>query len=253
MNPYKIYILRYAWRTANSAEIVMQDIHRQALEMSYYMWVITNGEHIAVVDIGFTEEMSKRRGREWICHPAQRFEQIGIDPNKVEHVIVSHMHWDHCGNYAMFPNATFYLQEKEMAFWTGKYLKYKAFNYAVEIEDIIALVKLNHDGRIAFTDGTQQILPGITVHRVGGHTAGIQITQVECGSGTAVVASDATHTYRNVRERMPTYIIHDIPQYLDGFELMSRLVKQESYILPGHDSEVMKLHPIVSEGVALLQ
>ncbi|HUJ73936.1 MAG TPA: N-acyl homoserine lactonase family protein, partial [bacterium] len=220
MRPYKIFILKYARRDAHSSEIVLGDYHRSPMDMSYYIWVATNGEHTAVVDMGFTPAMCAKRGRQWLADPAVLMDAVGVDPGKVQHAIITHMHWDHVGYYSLFPKATFYVQEEEMRFWTGRHAKYPAFNAGVEVEDVCALVRLNYEGRVAFTQGSQTVLPGITVHKVAGHTAGIQIVEVQTASGPAVVASDAAHTYRNLRENRPFPLLHDVAGYLDGFELM---------------------------------
>lgn len=253
MQPYKIYILRYARRDAHSSEIVMGDYHMTPMDMAYYMWVVTNGEHTAVVDMGFTSEMCKKRNRQWLKDPADLLDSVGVNAKKVDHVVISHLHWDHVGNYELFPRATYYLQEDEMQFWTGKYVKYPVFNQAIEVEDICAMVRYNYDGRVQFTNGTQEILPGVKVHRVGGHTKGIQIVEAMTASGPAVVASDATHTYRNINEMKPFLILHDVPSYLDGFETIKRLAKDENHILPGHDAEVMKRQKRISDNVCVLE
>ena len=52
---------------------------------------------------------------------------LDIDCTKVEHVILSHFHYDHVGCYALFPNATFYIQDAEMNFYTGRYVRQAAF------------------------------------------------------------------------------------------------------------------------------
>ncbi len=44
---------------------------------------------------------------------------IGVDAESVEHVVVTHLHYDHAGNIDKFPKARFYLQEREMAYATG--------------------------------------------------------------------------------------------------------------------------------------
>src|SRR5262249_52922346 len=137
----------------------------------------------------------------------------------------------------------------EMQFWTGKYVKYPVFNHAIEVEDVCAMVRYNYDGRVRFTNGSQEILPGITVHRVGGHTKGIQIVECMPASVPAVVASDAGHTYRNIAEMKPFLILHDVPGYLDGFETIKRMAKDENHILPGHDAEVMKRQKRVDDNV----
>jgi glyoxylase-like metal-dependent hydrolase (beta-lactamase superfamily II) len=195
----------------------------------------------------------KKEGRQWLCHPAERLQSVGIDPARVEHVILSHLHWDHGGHAALFPKATFYLQEAEMAFWTGKYVRYQHFRTPMEVDHVVEMVRLNYDGRVRFVDGSAELFPGITVHRARGHTAGIQVTEVRLASGTAVVASDAVHTYRNLRDNRPTPIILDASGYLDGYELVRRLAREESYILPGHDAEVLRLHPQVAEDVVRLE
>jgi glyoxylase-like metal-dependent hydrolase (beta-lactamase superfamily II) len=254
MQPYKIYIMQYARRDATTSELLLGDYHNAPYEMGYYMWALSNGEHTVIVDMGFTEETcAEREGREWVFDPAGRMDAIGIDPGKIEHVIVTHMHYDHVGNYALFPKATFYVQEDEMAFWTGRYARYPAMNVAMNVEDVVALVRFNYEGRIAFCQGTREIVPGITVHRVSGHTAGMQIVSVPTAKGMAVVASDASHTYRNYKENTPFTILHDIPGMLDGFELIRALADEEELILPGHDAEVMKRYPLVTDGVAILE
>jgi len=223
------------------------------MDMAYYMWLVTNGEHSVVVDLGFTREMCAKRGRQWLHEPAGLFDQVGFPTDKIEHVIVSHMHWDHVGNYKLFPNAKFYIQEDEMTFWTGKYVKYPVFQHAIEVEDVVEMVRYNYAGRLYFPDSGDEIVPGVKVHKVGGHTKGIMITEVPTASGTAVIASDAVHTYANLRSNTPFTIIHSVPDFIDGFNTMRRLAADEDHILPGHDADVMNRHPLVHEDIALLK
>src|SRR5207249_796131 len=82
------------------------------------------------------------------------------------------------------------------------------------------LVTLNYDNRIRIVDGDQDVLPGIRVHRVGGHTAGLQIVTVQTARGTVVLTSDASHFYRNVETRQPVQIITNLPEMLEAFETM---------------------------------
>ncbi len=254
MQPWKVYALRYARRDAVYGALKLGDMHDTTpLDLGYFLWVLSDGEHTVVVDDGFTRAMCERRGRQWLAEPAARLESIGVDPDRVEHVILSHMHWDHAGNHALFPRATFYLQEDELAFWTGRHVRYEVLRAPMDVESVMELVRLNYDGRVRLLDGSAEILPGVRVHRVGGHTKGVQITEVQTASGTAVVASDAVHTYHNLRDNRPTPIIHNVPEYLDGYETIRRLARDESYIFPGHDAEVMRRHRPVAEDVVMLE
>ena len=252
MKPYKIFIMQYARRETSTSESFLGDPHQTPLEMAYYMWAVTNGEHSFVVDMGFTRPIGERRGREWVCDPEVRLKAVGFDPAKVERVVITHMHYDHVGNHALFPNARFFIQEDELAFWTGRYAKYRALNHSIEVEDVVTLVRANFEGRVAFTRDRDEIVPGVRVHRASGHTKGMQIVEVPISSGTAVVASDATHYYRHFQEYTPFPVLHDIPGVMDGYEKMRELASREELILPGHDPEVLKRHPLQEEGIALL-
>ncbi len=253
MTPFKIYIMQYAYRESHTTEILLGDPHGEPVGMAYFMWALVNDEHTVVVDMGFTEAVGTARGRTWVAHPAANMETIGVDPAKVAHVIVTHFHYDQVGNYDLFQRAAFYVQQDEMAFWTGPYAKYKALNHSIHVEDLVALVRFNFEGRVAFCDGTREIVPGVKVHRVGGHTKGMQLVEVQTASGTAVVASDASHYYRNFQEYTPFPVLHDIPGILDGYERMRELASREELILPGHDPLVLERFPVIHEGIALME
>jgi glyoxylase-like metal-dependent hydrolase (beta-lactamase superfamily II) len=137
-----------------------------------------------------------RRGRQFLRCPSKGLAELGVDCTAVQHVILTHFHYDHVGNYALFPHATFSVQDAEMAFDTGRHASEGAFRDSVEVDDICALVRLNYERRLAFVDGSREVVPGIAVHHVGGHTVGMQIVTVAHARGQAVVASDAAHYYR---------------------------------------------------------
>jgi glyoxylase-like metal-dependent hydrolase (beta-lactamase superfamily II) len=170
----------------------------------------------------------------------------------VEHVILSHFHYDHVGNYALFPNATFYVQDEEMQFYTGRHVRHPAFRHAIEVEDIMALVRFNYEGRLTFIDGEQEVVPGISAHKVGGHTAGLQIVTVQTKEGRAVVASDASHYYHNFEKNVPFMVIHDIPRMYQAFERMRALADKPELIIPGHDPLVQERLHRVADGIVSL-
>jgi glyoxylase-like metal-dependent hydrolase (beta-lactamase superfamily II) len=250
--PYTIYAVQYAYRKTTSTELFYHDYHNTPMGMDYFVWAITNGDHTVVVDLGFTEEVGTRRGRTFTRCPSKGLAEIGIDCNRVEHVIVSHFHYDHVGNYALFPNATFYVQDTEMSFNTGRYMSTPAFRHSIELDDILAMVRYNYDGRLTFIDGEQEILPGIAVHKVGGHTAGMQIVSVQTQEGRAVVASDASHYYHNFEKGIPFQTLHDIPGMYYAFQRLYELADKPELIIPGHDPMVQERLNRVGEGIVSL-
>lgn len=251
--PYRIHVLCYARRDGMTREVLLGNHGTEAVPLAYFMWAVSNGEHAVVVDLGFSPQVGRRRGRHWQADPATLLQHAGVDPHTVQHVVVTHLHYDHAGNHALFPQATFWLQRAELAFWTGPHACHDVFAGAAEPSDVVEFVRLNQAGRVALVDGTAEVVPGVRVHRVGGHTAGMQVVEVAVPSGTAVIASDAAHTWLNLQRDLPAPILHDVPGVLDGFALMRALATREALILPGHDAAVMERFPRVAEGVALVE
>ena len=250
--PYRIHAVRYAHRKCTSSEAFYGDYHASPMTMDYFVWALTNGAHTVVVDLGFTEAVGTRRGRQFLRCPSEGLAEIGVDCGRVEHVVLSHFHYDHVGNYALFPNATFYVQDAEMAFYTGRHAALPSFRHSIEVDDVCALVRLNYERRLIFVDGAREIIPGISVHKVGGHTAGMQIVTVDHAKGRAVVASDASHYYRNFEKRIPFNTLHDLPGMYRAFEVIRELATSEDLVLPGHDPLVLERLKRVGDGIVEL-
>jgi len=144
------------------------------------------------------------------------------------------------------------VQDAEMAFYTGRHAAMPAFRHSVEVDDVCALVRLNYEGRLVFVDGAREIVPGISVHKVGGHTAGMQIVTVDHAKGQAVVASDAAHYYRNFEERIPFNTLHDLPGMYRAFDRIRELAGDEELVIPGHDPLVLERLRRVADGIVEL-
>ena len=252
MSSYKVYAVEYAKRMAPVSDLFLRAQGVEQLPMSYFFWAIVGEGHTVVVDAGFTEEKAKLRGRTLTLGFENGLKSIDIDPKTVKHVVLTHFHWDHMGNLDCFPEATFYAQVKEMMFWTGPYSRYAAFNEVVETDDILGAVRLQLEGRLVLFDGSKEILPGITLERVGGHTAGMQVVYVDTDAGRSVIASDAVKTYRSLRESIPDPFLHDIPEMLDAYERIRTIVPDENLIFPGHDPDALNRFRKVSDAAVVL-
>ena len=249
---YQVYAVQYAHRETSSSEVFFGDHEGTPVGMDYFVWAITNGERTVVVDLGFTEEVGTRRGRQFLRSPDRGLAEIGINCAAVEHVIITHFHYDHTGNYALFPRATFYVQDAEMRFYTGRHARQPAFRRSIEVDDIVALVRLNYDGRVSFVHGEHEVVPGVRVHHVGGHTAGMQVVTVQTERGRAVLASDAAHYYRNLDDNVPFQTLHDLPGAYHAFRRLRELADAPDLIVPGHDPIVLQRLRSVGPGIVAL-
>lgn len=249
-NDYRLYAVRYASREATTSEVFYQSDDESALGLDYYFWVAANKARAVVIDVGFSEAAAASRGRSFLRKPKDALAEIGVDPGQVEHVILTHLHYDHAGNHALFPRATFFVQEAELAFAAGRNASVPAFRSKTEPGELAELIRLNYEGRVQILDGDCEIVPGIRVHKVGGHTAGLQIVSVETGRGRAIVASDAAHYYQNLEQGIPHRTIHDINGVYDGFQRIRELASSPDLIIPGHDPQVLTRLRGVGDGIA---
>ena len=142
------------------------------------VWVIRNPARTLLVDTGFSADMAVRRGRRYLASPVDLLKQIGIAAESVEDIVVTHMHYDHAGNIAAFPKARLHLQEKEMAYCTGRCMCHAAMRSPFEARDVAQAVERLHAGQLVFHDGDAEIAPGVSLHLIGGHTAGLQVVRV---------------------------------------------------------------------------
>ena len=247
---FEVYAVRYAYREARRDEHYYgHDPHDGPMPMDYFVWAAVSSDHTVVVDTGFTAEVAARRGREHLRSPAEGLEALAIDCARVPYVILTHLHYDHVGNLGDFPAATFVVQEEEMAFWTGRYAGKEQFRILIEAGDVLYLVRENFRGRLRFVAGSEEIVPGIEVHRTGGHSAGLQVVRVKTERGNVVLASDATHFYANVEEDRPYGIVSDLARMYGAFDLVRSLADSPDHVVPGHDPLVMQRFPPAREGL----
>jgi glyoxylase-like metal-dependent hydrolase (beta-lactamase superfamily II) len=170
-----------------------------------------------VVDCGFDEATATRRGRT-ILRPVQDcLRAVGADPAEVADVVVTHLHYDHAGNLDLFPDAVFHLQEREMAFATGKHMCFHCLRHPFEVEDVVRMVRALYADRLRFHDGDAEVAPGVSVHRVGGHSDGLQMVRVETARGPLVLASDASHYFANMQRQNPFPVVYDVGAMASGW------------------------------------
>jgi glyoxylase-like metal-dependent hydrolase (beta-lactamase superfamily II) len=244
---YEIFALRYAHfadRT-RGANFLFPDDHAAAMPIDFYLWAVRGHGHTIILDTGFDKDSADRRGRTWLRSPLDALRGIGIDPASVGHVVVSHMHWDHAGNWADFPAARFHLQEAEMQYCTGRCMCHEPLRRPFDVEHVTTAVRHVFADRVAFHAGSAEIAPGISLHLVGGHSGGLQILRVPTARGWVVLASDAAHFWANIRARNPFPLVHNVEKMLDGWVTCETLADGPDHIIPGHDPLVLARFPAV--------
>ena len=248
---YEIYALRYATRPAKRSDhFIGGDPHDGPMPMDYFLWVVRGGGRTVVVDTGFTAEVATARGRTFLIQPTELLRRLGVTPESVGDVVLTHLHYDHAGNLDKFRNAAFHVQDEELAFATGRYMCFHRFRHGYEVDDVVDLVRLVYKDRVHFYKGDAELAPGISLHRIGGHTAGMQCVRVHTARGWVVLASDTTHFYENMESQRPFTTAFHLGDMLEGFETLRRLADTPEHIVPGHDPKVMERYPPATAALA---
>ncbi len=253
--PFEVFALRYATHNRRRSDNFLGgDPHDGPMPLDYYLWVVRNSQNIYVVDTGFDAETAQRRGRTLLRDPVEALRQIGVEPTTVSDVIVTHLHYDHVGNFAHFPQARFHLQEQEMAYATGRHMGHARLRHPFNIEHVVGMVRCVYKDRVQFHQGDAQIVPGLSVHLIGGHTPGLQCVRVWTARGWVVLASDASHLYAHFESGRPFPNVVRVDQMLDGYLRLKELASSPEHVIPGHDPLVMQRYPAPSnelEGICV--
>jgi glyoxylase-like metal-dependent hydrolase (beta-lactamase superfamily II) len=249
---YEVFALRYAENphARRSQNFIGGDDHDQPMPLDYYMWVIRSASEAILVDTGFDAEAATQRRRTLFATPAELLADIELVPDAIQDVIITHMHYDHAGNRDLFAQARFHVQDREMAYATGRCMCHAGLRHAYDGRDVAAMVGRLYEGRLCFHDGISHLRPGISLHRVGGHTDGLQVVRVWTRRGWLVLASDASHFYANMEQGRSFPIVHNVADMYEGHRLCYSLADGAANVIPGHDPLVTRRYPAAAPHLA---
>ncbi len=247
---YEVYAIRYAHGARKRSEnFVGGDPHDGPMPLDYFVWAIVGEKATYVVDMGFEESVGNRRGRQTTKSVSEGLAAIGIRHEEVRDVILTHFHYDHCGNNHLFPNARFHVQDAEMEFATGRCMCHPVMRHPFEEEDVVTMVRRVFADRVVFHDGDAEIADGISLHLTGGHSKGLQCVRVRTRRGYVVLASDVTHFYEHMETDRPFIVVVDVGKQLEGYRTLRRLADTPDHIIPGHDPLVLARYPAAAPGL----
>ncbi|MDT4792819.1 Metallo-beta-lactamase superfamily protein [compost metagenome] len=242
---YEVFALRYARvdRSRHENFIDCHHDHDHAMPMDYFVWLIKGEVDSILVDTGFNQQAADKRGRALLHCPIDTLRCLGVNPDELQDVIITHLHYDHAGNMDLLPKARFHIQDDEVSFATGRCMLHRPLRHSYNVEDVVHLIRSVYQNRVVFHDGDYELVPGIQVFKIGGHTAGLQVVRIHTSRGWVVLASDASHFYSNMLDDSPFPIVFNVGDMLDGYRTLSRLADSADHLIPGHDPVVRRRFP----------
>lgn len=241
---HEVYAITYGKHDPRPASdnFIGGDPHNGNDPLTYYVWAIVGDSGTIIVDTGFDEAVARRRNR--VIQPLRdSLGAMSIDPDSIRDVIITHLHYDHSGNTALFPNARYHLQDCEMEYATGRCMCHAMQKAPFECDYVVDMVRNVYAGRVAFHDGADELAPGITLHHIGGHSKGLQCVRVRTKRGDVVLASDTAHLYAHIDQGRVFPITYNVADVLEGYQTLRKLATSRHHIVPGHDPRVLELYP----------
>ncbi|HEX9043768.1 MAG TPA: N-acyl homoserine lactonase family protein [Candidatus Limnocylindrales bacterium] len=171
--------------------------------------------------------------------PENALKAAGVAARDVELVILTHLHWDHAGNCDLFPDADVVVQEAELryAIAPGRFFRRGFLSPESGWPKPPPYVVPN----LRTVRGEVEIVPGVSVVPVPGHTPGSQAVLVRTASGIMCIAGDAVMSYDNLEFDTPPGYHVDVDASVDSLDLLRR---RASAILPSHDYRVFDGRPV---------
>lgn len=152
---------------------------------------------------------------------------LGVSPEDIDIVILTHLHWDHASNNQLFPKARFIAQKKEYDYLIAPEPEVKS-GYE---PDLVLQTKYE------LVDGDSDVVEGISVVLAPGHTRGMQCVVVETTEGKYILAGDLVLSFEDWEAvpRIPNPVNYDPDLILESLKKIERM---NGTVLMAHDDKI---------------
>lgn len=179
------------------------DCNRIHLAMNVLL--VEDGRRTVLVDTGAgTKWDQKHRDMFGIDGrtPEELLEPAGLRPDRVDWVVLSHLHFDHAGGCTVFsgggeavpafPNATYVVQRGELGTARWNHERTRASYLRDDFEPLV------REGRLRTVDGEDWLLPWLGLERAPGHTPHMQVARIRSGGRSLLFLADLVPTTSHV-------------------------------------------------------
>ena len=253
---YEVDAIRYATLPAFrvSGLVAGADTSRR-MDIAMSVWLLRGGERRNVlVDAGFHRQRFIERWKpKDFESPSEAVRRVGVAPEEITDIVITHVHWDHADGIDLFPNANVWIQADEYHHYVTP-LTGAPQERGIEPEVSQMLFDLERRGKLRLIEGdAREFLPGITAYTGGKHTYASQYVGVRTAAGTVIIASDNLYLYENLDKRAAIAQTLDAASNLRAQERMRSLASHVRLIVPGHDPAVFQRFLTAKTGVARIR
>lgn len=163
---------------------------------------------------------------------------IGINPEDIDYVILSHLHLDHAGGVGSFPNATYIAHKKEIEWAFNPECPQKAAYIMQDISKDVKWLPIENEFEEAydlFNDGVIQIYP------TPGHTPGHLSVIINMQSKSMLLTSDCCYTEENLYDNIPPGLVWSAENSISTINWIKKMQTEKNVeVIAGHDPVAWK-------------
>lgn len=178
-------------------------------------------------------------------HIVERLGEVGLKPSDIAAIVNSHLHYDHAGGNAAFPEATVYVQRRE---WEAAHAAdmvarngYNPSDYEIPAASHVVCVDGERD---LYGDGTILLLPTY------GHTPGHQCLLLRIGGRVIILSGDACYLGENVERCRASRLSFNVGDAQFSLERLAAMKRQGAELIIGHDPQQWSQLPHAPAAIA---
>ena len=232
-------------KTLWSRKLPADELNR--IPMGFNCYVIRTGEHTILIETGGGDKMDERARERAKLPPVPEtlpvaIQRHGIDPESIDIVINSHLHWDHCnGNTVLTPNGAV------AAFPRAQYFASRGeWEHAHErhVRDSVAYNDANYDplierGQMTLVPDGYEVVPGVKMQTARGHNRDMMVVTAESQGQTFCFLSDLAPTTAHLQPTwVPGFDLYPLESIDTKMVWLARAVEEKWLCGFAHDTEI---------------
>ena len=217
------------------------------IPVAFNCYLVRTGDHTILIETGGGDKMDAR-ARERMKLPAESeplaevIARHAIDPESIDIVINSHLHWDHCGGNTILRDG-----RAEAAFPRARYFASRPeWEHAHErlARDRVSYIDANYDplvesGQMILVDPDHEVIPGVWMRRAPGHTRDMCVVTAESNGQVFCFLSDLVPSAAHLN---PTWVsafdLYPLISIESKTRVLTRAIEEQWVCGFGHDTEL---------------
>ena len=191
----KIHLLDYGYNMADNSIFIAAENPGKRVKIPVMGAYIDHPDAKIIVDTGVSNpEQAEAKNCQYTSNaennPVDQLAKLGVKPEEIDYLVITHLHWDHAGGIRKFPNAKIFIRREELQEAFVPTVTGDPNYYRPDFEGDI-------NWQLLPNGIDYQLCEGVTILSVPGHTPGTQNVLVDTDEGPVIHAADSVYWYRN--------------------------------------------------------